>query len=53
MNPVAMTIISPRKDIGLARDQTSDLLLSSSERYRLSYGAWLFQLGPVETFVVW
>ena len=33
MNPVAMTIINPLKEIGQARDQTRDLLFSSPVLY--------------------
>ena len=41
MNPVTMTIIILRKNIGRAWDQTSDLLFSSLQRHQLSYGARL------------
>ena len=45
MNPVAMTIINPQKEYwpsrGSAVDRTSDLLFSSPQCYRLSFGARL------------
>ena len=41
MNPVAMTIINPRKNIGRAGDRTSDLMFSSPLRYQQNYGARL------------
>ena len=41
MNPFAMTIINPGKNIGRAADKTSDLLFSSPQRYQLGYGARL------------
>ena len=37
MNPVAMTIINIPKEIARAGHRTSNLLLSSPQRYRLSY----------------
>ena len=39
MNPVAMSIINPRKEYSRVWDRTSDLLFSSPQCYRLSYGA--------------
>ena len=45
MNPVAMTIINPRKEYWPCRDRTSDLVFSSPQRYRLNYGA---QLNSIE-----
>ena len=41
MNPVAMTIFSPRKEYWLSGERTSDLLFLSPQRYQLSYGARL------------
>ena len=35
-NPVAMTIVNPRKDISNAGDRTSDPMFSSIVSYRLS-----------------
>ena len=46
MNPVAMTIINPWKEFGRAGDRTSNLMFSSSQRYRLSYGVRLQLKGP-------
>ena len=48
MNPVAMTIINPWKEIGWALDQTSNPQFSSLVRYQLSYRdlAYRIPTGP-------
>ena len=48
MNPVAMTIINPLKEIGQARDQKRYLLFSSPVLYWLSYGSDRIGLGHIE-----
>ena len=47
MNLVAMTIINPRKEYWGSRDRTSNLLFSSPQCYRLSYGTRLHVSGPL------
>ena len=50
MNPVAMTIISSTRNVGKARDRTSDILFSCPARYRQSCGARLPEDKRVDLF---
>ena len=44
-NHVAITFINPVKEYWPSQDRTSDLMFSSPQRYRLSYGAPYYIVG--------